>query len=171
MHLSRFGLLALGAAAVDAFRDTSPFFLASTSEYAPLVPPKLRPANPSPRVLVNSAYIRSATSVLDDISSSLNTCPSDYYVVVHQPGVHSTDFESRKSAPRLGAKVLGKDKSIRSKMSINEVTGLLEPKQIQRFLEDKCRALTTTIDGSSKLPSLPSFEWAATIPELALTMP
>jgi hypothetical protein len=33
MHLSRFGLLALGAAAVNAFRDTSPFFLASTSEY------------------------------------------------------------------------------------------------------------------------------------------
>ena len=32
MHLSRFGLLALAAAAVDAFRDTSPFFLASTSE-------------------------------------------------------------------------------------------------------------------------------------------
>jgi hypothetical protein len=33
MHFSRFGLLALGAAAVNAFRDTSPFFLASTSEY------------------------------------------------------------------------------------------------------------------------------------------
>lgn len=33
MHLSRFGLLALAAAAVDAFRDTSPFFMASTSEY------------------------------------------------------------------------------------------------------------------------------------------
>lgn len=32
MHLRRFGLLALGAAAADAFRDTSPFFLASTSE-------------------------------------------------------------------------------------------------------------------------------------------
>lgn len=45
MHLSRFGLLALGAAAVDAFRDTSPFFLASTSEYVPICPWKLQPAN------------------------------------------------------------------------------------------------------------------------------
>lgn len=33
MHLSGLGLLALGAATASAFRDTSPFFLASTSEY------------------------------------------------------------------------------------------------------------------------------------------
>jgi hypothetical protein len=32
MRLSSFGLVALGAATVNAFRDTSPFFLASTSE-------------------------------------------------------------------------------------------------------------------------------------------
>ncbi|KAJ5577897.1 uncharacterized protein N7459_006861 [Penicillium hispanicum] len=132
MHLSRFGLLALAAAAVDAFRDTSPFFLASTSE-----------------VLTNSAYIKSASSLFDSLSSALNTCPSDYYVVVHQPGVHSSDFETRKSAPRLGVKMLGKDKSIRSKISVNEVAGVLDPKQVQDLLENKCKAQTTTIDGSS----------------------
>ncbi|KAJ5717454.1 BIG/ATPase V1 complex subunit S1 [Penicillium malachiteum] len=132
MHLSRFGLLALGAAAVDAFRDTSPFFMASTSE-----------------VLMNSAHIKSSASVYDEISSALSTCPSDYYVVVSQPGVHSSDFSTRKSAPRLGAKMLGKDKSIRSKMSVNEVAGLLEVKQIKNLLVDNCKAQTTAIDGSS----------------------
>ncbi|KAJ5658300.1 BIG/ATPase V1 complex subunit S1 [Penicillium longicatenatum] len=132
MHMSRFGLLALGAAAVDAFRDTSPFFLASTSE-----------------VLANSAYIKTGTSVYDEVSSALTTCPSDYYVVVSQPGVHSTDFSTRKSAPRLGAKMLGKDRSIRSHMSVNEVAGLLDAKQIKNFLVDNCKAQTTAIDGSS----------------------
>ncbi|KAJ5617092.1 hypothetical protein N7537_002206 [Penicillium hordei] len=138
MHFSRFGLLALGAAAVNAFRDTSPFFLASTSE-----------------VLTNSAYIQTGASVLEDLSSSLGTCPSDYYVVVYQPGVHSSDFSTRKSAPRLGAKMLGKDSSIRSKMSINEVTGLVEPKEIKNLLEKKCNAQTTAVDASSG--SYPSY--------------
>ncbi|CAI7593755.1 unnamed protein product [Penicillium glandicola] len=131
MHL-RFGLLALGAAAVNAFRDTSPFFLASTSE-----------------VLTNSAYIQTGASLLENLSSSLSTCPSDYYVVVYQPGVHSSDFATRKSAPRLGAKMLGKDSSIRSKMSVNEVTGLVEPKDIKTLLEKKCKAQTTAVDASS----------------------
>ncbi|CAP95351.1 hypothetical protein NUH16_008169 [Penicillium rubens] len=138
MHLSRFGLLALGATAVNAFRDTSPFFLASTSE-----------------VLTNSAYIQTGTSLLENLSSSLSTCPSDYYVVVYQPGVHSSDFSTRKSAPRLGAKMLGKDSSIRSKMSINEVAGLLEPKEIKGLLEKKCKTQTTTVDASSG--SYPSY--------------
>ncbi|KAJ5092095.1 hypothetical protein NUU61_006965 [Penicillium alfredii] len=138
MHLSRFWLLALGAAAVDAFRDTSPFFLASTSE-----------------VLTNSAYIKAGTSLLDDLSSALGSCPSDYYVVVHQPGVHSTDFATRKSAPRLGAKVLGKDKAIRSKMTVHEVAGLLNTKDVKDLLERKCKTHTTTIDASSG--SYPSY--------------
>ncbi|CAG8396359.1 unnamed protein product [Penicillium salamii] len=131
MHLSRFGLFALGAAAVNAFRDTSPFFLASTSE-----------------ILTNSAYIQTGASVLESLDSSLSTCPSDYYVVVYQPGAHASDFSTRKSAPRLGAKMLGKDSSIRSKMSVSEVSGLVEPKEVKNILETKCKAKTTTINGS-----------------------
>ena len=119
-------------------------------------PPKLVPANhASLRVLTNSAYIKTGTSLLHDLSSSLSTCPSDYYVLVHQPGVHSSDFETRKSAPRLGAKMLGKDKSIRSKMSVNEVAGLLDAKGIQAILEDKCKVQTTVIDASCELPCWP----------------
>jgi hypothetical protein len=100
------------------------------------------------RVLTNSAYIQTGASVLENLSSSLSTCPSDYYVVVYQPGVHSSDFSTRKSAPRLGAKMLGKDSSIRSKMSVDEVAGLVEPKEVKRLLETKCNTQTTVIDGS-----------------------
>lgn len=105
-------------------------------------------ANMSPRVLTNSAYIQAGASLLEGLSSSLSTCPSDYYVVVYQPGVHSSDFSTRKSAPRLGAKLLGKDSSIRSKMSVNEVAGLLEPNEVKKILETECKTQTTTIDGS-----------------------
>ena len=100
--------------------------------------------------MTNSAYIKTSASLLDDIASSISTCPSDYYVVVYQPGVHSSDFSTRKSAPRLGAKVMGKDKSIRSKMSVNEVAGSLDGKEIKSVLQEKCKAQITAIDGSCK---------------------
>ncbi|KAF9886033.1 hypothetical protein FE257_012089 [Aspergillus nanangensis] len=132
MYLRSFSLLALGAATASAFRDTSPFFLASTSEF-----------------LSNSAYFKTAPALLDDLSSGLGACPSDYYVIVSQPGVHSTDFAARKSAPRLGAKMTGADKSIRSTVTVNEVVGVLEAKKIQSVLEGECGAQSTVIDASS----------------------
>ncbi|KAJ5327767.1 BIG/ATPase V1 complex subunit S1 [Penicillium brevicompactum] len=121
------------------------------------------------RVLTNSAYIQTGASVLENLSSSLSTCPSDYYVVVYQPGAHASDFATRKSAPRLGAKMLGKDSSIRSKMSIDEVAGLVEPKQVKALLETKCKAQTTVIDGSSaSYPS--SFEKGPRIIDIEFPM-
>lgn len=104
---------------------------------------------------MNSAYIKSGASVYDEVSSALSTCPSDYYFVVSQPGVHSSDFSTRKSAPRLGAKLMGKDKSIHSKMTVNEVAGLVDGKQIKTLLVDQCKAQTTAIDGSSEWPDGP----------------
>ncbi|KAJ5491442.1 hypothetical protein N7539_003009 [Penicillium diatomitis] len=140
MYLCNFGLLALGVTAVNAFRDTSPFFLASTSE-----------------LLTTSANVKASASLFTDLTTALKSCPSEYYVIVNQPGVHSSDFATRKSVPRLGAKMLGKDKSVRSKMSVNEVSGLLEAKQIQEMLTEGCQAQTTVINGSSgQYPS--SFE-------------
>ncbi|CEN61643.1 hypothetical protein ASPCAL08295 [Aspergillus calidoustus] len=132
MRLSQFSLLALGAATASAFRDTSPFFLASTSE-----------------LLSASAQLKSATSLLDDLSTTLSTCPTDYYVIASQPGVHATDFSARKSAPRLAAKLTGQDETIRSATIINEVAGILETKQIRSILESGCGAQTTVIDASS----------------------
>ncbi|KAL4935711.1 hypothetical protein BDV06DRAFT_121134 [Aspergillus oleicola] len=132
MRSTVFSLLALGAATANAFRDTSPFFLASTSE-----------------ILGTPAQLKSATTLLDDLSTTLKTCPSDYYVIASQPGVHSTDFASSKSAPRLGAKMTGKDKAIQSTMTVNEVAGVLETKQIQKILESECGTETTVIDASS----------------------
>ncbi|KAI9375449.1 BIG/ATPase V1 complex, subunit S1 [Aspergillus egyptiacus] len=132
MRLTHLSLLALGAATAGAFRNTSPFFLASTSE-----------------ITSASKQLQSATSLLDDLSTTLSTCPSDYYVIASQPGVHSTDFATRKAAPRLGAKMTGQDEEIRSTTVVNEVVGVLEAKQIRSVLETECGAQTTVIDASS----------------------
>ena len=47
--------------------------------------------------------------------------------------------------------MLGKDSSIRSKMSINEVAGLVQPNDVKSILEEKCKAQTTAVDASCKL--------------------
>lgn len=47
--------------------------------------------------------------------------------------------------------MMGKDKSIRSQMSVNEVAGLLDGGHIKNILQEKCKAETTAIDGSCKL--------------------
>ncbi|GMG49831.1 unnamed protein product [Aspergillus oryzae var. brunneus] len=171
MHLSSFSLLALGAATANAFRDTSPFFLASTSEYvlAAVIPivagsSSKNQLTSSFRILSTSSQLKTAPSLLDDLSSKLSSCPSDYYVIASQPGVHSTDFATRKSAPRLGAKMTGKDKTIRSTATVNEVVGVLEAKQIQSIIEKECGAQTTVIDGSCKSCEVESRKY---VPNLA----
>ncbi|KAL3478220.1 BIG/ATPase V1 complex, subunit S1 [Aspergillus californicus] len=132
MRISRTSLLALGAATASAFRDTSPFFLASTSD-----------------ISSDSAQLKTATSLLENLATKLSACPSDYYVIASQPGVHSTDFTTRKSAPRLGVKMTGQDKTIQSTTIINEVAGVLDVKQIRSILESGCGTETTVIDASS----------------------
>ncbi|OJJ42951.1 hypothetical protein ASPZODRAFT_136816 [Penicilliopsis zonata CBS 506.65] len=132
MHLNRLCLLAFGAAAVDALTDTSPFFLASTSE-----------------VPISSEQSIAATSLLDSLSTGINSCPSEYYVVAFQPGVHYSDFKQPRSAPRLGGKMRGEDKSLRSTSTIDEVAGVLDAKQIQEMIEMSCGTQTTVIDASS----------------------
>lgn len=103
------------------------------------------------RNLGSHAHIKTAPALLEDLSSKLSACPSDYYVIASQPGVHSSDFAARKSAPRLGAKMTGQDRAIQSTVMVNEVAGVLEPKQIQGVLERECGAQTTVIDGSCEM--------------------
>lgn len=95
----------------------------------------------------SSTNIASATTLFSDVWSSLKTCPSDYYILATQPGVHASDYSNKKTAPFLRDQVLGKDKTIRSNMTVNEVVGILDLKAIQLILEDECGAQVTQIDG------------------------
>jgi hypothetical protein len=67
--------------------------------------------------------------------------------------VHAADYSGRRATPRLREKVLGKDKSIRSNVTVTEVAGVLDPLAIGSGLRDECGAEVTEIDASSELGS------------------
>ncbi|KAL1994593.1 hypothetical protein VTN49DRAFT_2063 [Thermomyces lanuginosus] len=124
-------LLALGAAAVEGFKDTSPFVLFSTADL------------PS-----SSSQVRSADALLDDVLARVKTCPSDYYVLVSQPGVHASDYSDRKATPWLRGKAAGADKSILSNLTVTEVSGVLDSAAIRKALKD-CGTQVTEVDAST----------------------
>ncbi|EAS28815.3 uncharacterized protein CIMG_07561 [Coccidioides immitis RS] len=139
MRFRVFGLLALGlAAGIDAFRDTSPFFFFSTQEFE-----------------TSSRQILSANTVRDDVHRKLLSCPSDYYIIVSQPGVHFLDYASRKSSPRLREKVLKKDSAVKSSLAVSEVVGDIDIGDLVSKLESRCGADSTVLNGASNyFPSI-----------------
>ncbi|KAI2008810.1 hypothetical protein LOZ52_005397 [Ophidiomyces ophidiicola] len=138
MKLRAFGLLTLGVFGADAFSNTSPFFFFSTHDFH-----------------TNSRQIESADSIRDDIFNKLSSCPSDFYILVSQPGVHVLDYTSRKSAPRLREKVLKKIDSVKSSFAVSEVVGNIDIEGLTALLEIKCGAEAIGVDGASG--SFPSF--------------
>lgn len=150
MYPNTFMLLSLGAASAAAFQNTSPFFFASTSQYVSQRETSTTEANKASSILDSSqTQLQTASSLLDNLAPKLSTCPSDYYVIASQPGVHSADFTGSRSAPRLGDKMLQTDKTIKSSLIVNEVVGVLDAGQIGDMIERACGADRTVIDAES----------------------
>jgi len=101
-------------------------------------------------MLTTSSEIKTATSLLDDVASKLSVCPTDYYVIATQPGVHARDFSTRRSAPRLRDRVLGRDAAIRSNFTVAEVVGVMDAEYARGVLRERCGVETTDVDASSR---------------------
>ncbi|KAL8713560.1 MAG: hypothetical protein Q9220_002422 [cf. Caloplaca sp. 1 TL-2023] len=126
--------LAWSANLVTAFRDTSPFILFSTSDLhiSPL------------------SQIASASTIHDTLLSQVeSTCPSDTYVVVTQPGARTSDFQDHFAAPQLRRRLLGEEKNIKTRISVNEVLGEIDTASWVRELESKCDVAVQGIDAST----------------------
>lgn len=95
-----------------------------------------------------SEQLKSATSILDSVTNNLLTCPSDFYIIATQPGVHVLDYSASKSAPRLRDRVLKKDNAIKSSFMVSEVVGEFDVSYLQSTLESKCGAKTVKVDGA-----------------------
>ncbi|KAK2800041.1 hypothetical protein FQN50_008280 [Emmonsiellopsis sp. PD_5] len=135
MHFATLGLCALAsAAAVDAFKDTSPFFFFSTHS-------------------TNTPFrqIRSAVSLLDDVWNQLVTCPTDAYILVSQPGVHAHDFNTAKSTQWLRRQVLRQDDNIKSSFAVSEMVGAFDIPRLTTMLEEKCGAEVVSTDGAQSV--------------------
>ncbi|KAI4124616.1 MAG: hypothetical protein LQ347_005676 [Umbilicaria vellea] len=132
MYFGRIGALALSIAAVHAFRNTSPLFFFSTSE-----------------ILFPSSQIASATSITAQLTSQLEKCPSDTYVVISQPGVGAADYGSRFSSPHLRKRIAGEDEKVRSSFTVADVSGEIDLSELVRLVEKKCGAGLMSVDAST----------------------
>ena len=97
------------------------------------------------RFETSSQQIQSGSSVLDDVTNKLRSCPSEFYILVSQAGAHASDYESRDSAPRLREKVLEKDGPVKSSFMVNEVVGDVDIHSLQSMLESTCGAGATEV--------------------------
>ncbi|KAM0794331.1 BIG/ATPase V1 complex, subunit S1 [Usnea florida] len=115
----------------NAFKNTSPFFLFSTSE-----------------LLASSSDLTSAETLSKVIIPELETCISDTYIIVSQPGANALDYRDRAS-PYLQMKMLGRDKSIRSSLAVSEVLGELSAGYLSGVIQEKCGAGHLRVDAST----------------------
>ncbi|MCJ1423881.1 hypothetical protein MMC29_001766 [Sticta canariensis] len=132
MHSAILGLMALSICVVDAFQDTSPFFLFSTSE-----------------IQASSPQIVPAASLSKTIISELRKCPSDTYVIVSQPGVNAADYHDRFSAPHMRQNIAGDNKNVRSTMTVSNVLGALDAESMSKEVQEKCGAEVLHVDAST----------------------
>ena len=153
MSLKRLGALALNICIASGFKDTSPFFLFSTSEYALYQLPVSTSFANLTRLQLSSPQISSASSLVRTLTAQLDKCPSDNYVIVEQPGVNVADYNSRFAAPHLKQKTSGKDKGIQSSLTVADVIGEIDTDEIVRAIQERCGAVLLKVDASSK-PSL-----------------
>ncbi|KAF2429849.1 BIG1-domain-containing protein [Tothia fuscella] len=145
--------IALALRSVVAFKDTSPFFLFSTSQ------------------LLDSTFaytqLTSSSSLNSKLSASLDKCPSDTYIIVSQPGVTATDYSAKLSSPHLGHWLNRTEKQVHSTLIVPEVAGDLDAHAISKSLEDKCKAevlkadaATGTIPNDGNFPRIVRIEFS-----------
>lgn len=101
-------------------------------------------------MLISSPQIVSAASLTKTISTNLDKCPSDTYVIVSQPRANAADFSAARSAPHLRKRIGGLDENVRSSFSVADVLGVVDTDLIQSSLEEKCQAGLMTVDASSR---------------------
>lgn len=153
MRPFRLSALALALETASAYLDTSPFFIFSTSEYVAhlaISEPELQLTS-NPRLLSSSANVQTASSITESISRSLSQCRSDFYILVSQPGVTSSDYTSPKHTPTL-ARLLSSQSPqtyIRSSQAIPEVIGDIYTPQWAHLLSTTCHAKPIAIDAST----------------------
>lgn len=102
------------------------------------------------RILIPSSQIASSASIKAELTSLLEKCPSDTYVVISQPGVAATDYGSRFSAPHLRKRIAGEDRNVRSSFTVADVSGEIDSSELVRVVEKKCGAGLMSVDASSK---------------------
>jgi hypothetical protein len=145
--------LAVFSSTVAAFRDTSPYILLSTSKCARFPLKAGQKANylrriPSSFQERSTGQVQDSYDVVEDTKAFLSACPSDTYIIISQPALHSDDLSS-KAIPYLWRAMSSNNMRIR--IGISDVVGQVDPENIKNYLVSHCSAGFISLDGSSKL--------------------
>ncbi|KAL6819328.1 BIG/ATPase V1 complex, subunit S1 [Trichoderma sp. SZMC 28015] len=133
MHFQTIASLLAFSGAANAFFDSSPWILLSTSPFAKA---------PS------ADSIQTSSSVLGFTKDALSTCPTDRYLIVSQPGLNTQDIRRSSGCvmPHL-CKVVD-DERIKGKSIVNEVVGNLEDAHLSEYIKSACakQGKTATVE-------------------------
>ncbi|KAL7949206.1 BIG/ATPase V1 complex, subunit S1 [Trichoderma barbatum] len=139
MHFQTIASLLALSGAANAFYDSSPWILLSTSPFAKA---------PS------ADQIQTSSSVLGFAKDALSTCPTDHYLLVSQPGLNTEDIRRSNGCvmPHL-CKVVG-DERIKGKSIVTEVVGALEDAQLSEYIKSACakKGKAATVDEVHLVP-------------------
>jgi hypothetical protein len=126
------------------------------------------------RLLTPSSNIQSADVLTTDIALTLSSCPSDYYVLISQPGVTKQSFiDSRKHAPYLASalsKTQGSGSSVRSSLTVSDVHGSVDADELAEVLKMQCGVSITSLT-ASKGSGIPTAELRTTPHLIKLSLP
>ncbi|KAB8305152.1 hypothetical protein EYC80_004445 [Monilinia laxa] len=125
MRYSIAGSLLCCAAVVQAFKDTSPFLLFSSSE----LPSSMQ---------IESQELDTASSVLQNTKSFLSTCPSDVYIIIQQAALAASDFTAYNSVPYMKAAIT--DSRVRATYTVTDVVyeGRNLAEELAEHIEKSC---------------------------------
>lgn len=91
----------------------------------------------------------SAEHLTQQIAVPLESCPSDTYIIVSQPGVEATDYTDLFSAPHLRQKMSGDGQDVRSRFTVKDVFGIVNADDLSAKIQQNCGAGHLRIDASS----------------------
>ncbi|KAK3997492.1 BIG/ATPase V1 complex, subunit S1 [Cladorrhinum sp. PSN332] len=127
MHLSIAATLLACTAGAQAFVDSSPFVLFSTSAL-----PKSS----------NNAQLQTSAQVLASAKELLTSCPTDRYILVSQPNLHAADIRREGTNPQCMTPTLcgvGMDEKS-SVYSVAEVIGQISGRPLKEYIVEACKA-------------------------------
>ncbi|KAF9881300.1 ER protein big1 [Colletotrichum karsti] len=126
MRLSRTAGLMAFCATAQAFTDSSPFVMLSTSDFA--------------KSASNPAQLQTESQVLKSVQDILSSCPTDRYLLVSQPNVNAADIRGPDGGECRSTNLCRatEAKAVRGVYSVAEVVGEVKVDSVAEYIRKAC---------------------------------
>lgn len=122
-----------------------------------LKPASITSTNKSSFQLTSTTGLQSSHALTGDVKNQLARCPSEYYIIVTQNGVSTSDYTNSKTVPVLARNLSPSAKGIQSQLTISELLDEPNTSSWETVLSENCNTESLDIDASTgSIPSLKS---------------